>query len=126
MKQIRTPKRSEPATLESDTAGEAYSESEPTPRWYVYMLRCDDNSLYTGITTEPARRLREHNAGGALGARCTRARLPVCLAYLELATSRSSATRREREIKSLSRQRKLSMVKQFEQSPELWHEVRHE
>ncbi len=69
--------------------------------WIVYVARCRDGSLYTGITTDPERRLKEHNKG--LGAAYTRSRLPVTLIYRELAGSRSQALRRERAIKSLTR-----------------------
>ncbi len=61
--------------------------------WTVYLARCADGSFYTGITTDLARRLAEHNAG--CGAAYTRSRLPVKLAYFESATNRSGALRRE-------------------------------
>ena len=65
------------------------------------MVRCADNTLYTGITTDLQRRLTEHNAGPA-GARYTRARRPVVLAYQESCEDRSSASKREYQIKKLS------------------------
>ena len=65
--------------------------------WYVYMLRCGDGSLYTGSTTDVARRLREHQNG--TGAKYTRTRPPVTLAYTEEAPDRSAAQRREAAIK---------------------------
>lgn len=77
--------------------------------WYVYMLRCRDGSLYTGITTDPARRLAEHNAGTA-GARYTRTRRPVTLVYSEPAADRSAASRREAALKKLPRPRKLALI----------------
>ena len=61
--------------------------------WYVYMLRCGDGSLYTGSTTDVARRLREHQNG--TGAKYTRTRPPVTLAYTEEAPDRSAAQRRD-------------------------------
>lgn len=73
------------------------------------MLRCADGSLYTGITTEPARRLAEHNGDGGQGARYTRSRRPVALVYLEAATSRATASQREAAIKRLDRRRKLAL-----------------
>ena len=76
--------------------------------WIVYLVRCQDGSLYTGITTDPERRLREHNRG--LGAAYTRSRLPVTLVYRELAESRSQALRRERAIKSLTRAAKEALA----------------
>lgn len=80
------------------------------PTWFVYLLRCADGTLYTGVTTDPERRLREHNAGGKLGARYTRARRPVTLAHCEEAASRSEAYRREVAIKKLSRDSKLALT----------------
>lgn len=77
--------------------------------WWVYMLRCADGSLYTGITTDVERRLAEHNGNGAPGARYTRSRRPVALVYAEAAASRAEATRREAAIKRLDRARKLAL-----------------
>ena len=77
--------------------------------WYVYVLECADQTLYTGITTDLERRLQEHNAGKA-SARYTRARRPVRLVYQEQAANRSIASRREYAIKRLSRARKLAMI----------------
>jgi putative endonuclease len=78
--------------------------------WIVYLARCRDGSLYTGITTDPDRRLREHNQG--LGAAYTRSRLPVALVYSEVAGSRSQALRRELAIKSLTRAAKEALALQ--------------
>lgn len=72
--------------------------------WFVYILRCADGSLYTGITTDVDRRVQQHNAGNA--SRYTRSRLPVRLAYQEPAASRSSALKREWAIKSMARSEK--------------------
>ena len=77
--------------------------------WCVYMLRCADGSLYTGITTDIVRRTAEHNGDGPLGARYTRSRRPVHLVYAEPAASRAEATRREAAIKQLDRARKLAL-----------------
>ena len=77
--------------------------------WFVYMLRCADGTLYTGITTDIDRRLAEHNGEGGLGARYTRSRRPVMLAYSEPAASRAEASRREAAIKQLDRTRKLAL-----------------
>lgn len=77
--------------------------------WWVYLLRCADGSLYTGITTDLARRLAEHNGEGGGGARYTRSRRPVQLAYAEAAASRAEAARREAAIKRLDRARKLAL-----------------
>ena len=78
--------------------------------WIVYLARCRDGSLYTGITTDPERRLKEHNQG--LGAAYTRSRLPVTLVYSEVAGSRSQALRREYAIKSLTRAAKEALALQ--------------
>lgn len=77
--------------------------------WYVYMLRCADGTLYTGITTDIERRVAEHNGDCGLGARYTRSRRPVVLAYLENTDSRARAARREAAIKQLDRARKLAL-----------------
>ena len=76
--------------------------------WYVYILRCGDGSLYTGSTTDVARRFREHQNG--TGARYTRSHLPVTLAYTEALPDRSSALRREAAIKRLTRPQKLELL----------------
>lgn len=73
------------------------------------MLRCADGTLYTGITTDIARRVAEHNGGGGLGARYTRSRRPVQLVYAEAAADRAEAARREAAIKRLDRVRKLAL-----------------
>ncbi|MCF6209658.1 MAG: GIY-YIG nuclease family protein [Gammaproteobacteria bacterium] len=78
--------------------------------WFVYILRCADGSLYTGVATDLQRRLQEHNDGGAQGARYTRARRPVSLVYSESAESRSAACRREAAIKKLHKTDKERLV----------------
>jgi len=82
-------------------------EFKATEGWGVYILECSDGSLYTGITNNFPRRLAQHQAGKA--SRYTRARLPVCPVYWEPADDRSSASRRELEIKAFPRQRKLAL-----------------
>ncbi len=76
--------------------------------YYVYMLQCNDNSLYTGITTDVQRRLSEHNNSDK-GAKYTKARRPVMLVYTQRCKDRSSASKRECEIKKLSRKEKLKL-----------------
>ncbi len=71
---------------------------------YVYILRCADDTLYTGYTTDVDRRVSEHNAGE--GAKYTRGRTPVELLYTEPYETRSAALSREHEIKALSRAEK--------------------
>src|SRR5262249_23275892 len=73
----------------------------PGNRWFVYLLRCADGSLYTGITKDVDRRCQQHNAGTA--SRYTRSRLPVVVVYREAHASRSLAWRREAAVKALSR-----------------------
>jgi len=77
--------------------------------WHVYVLRCADDSLYTGITVDLTARLASHNDGS--GAKYTRSRLPVTLVYQEPASDRSAALRRELEIKGLSRAAKIQLIK---------------
>ena len=84
--------------------------SEAVRMAYVYLLRCADGSLYCGWTTDPERRLREHNAGTA--SRYTKRRLPVELAYVAEAADRSAALREEARIKRLPRSEKLALLAQ--------------
>jgi uncharacterized protein (TIGR02453 family) len=76
--------------------------------WFVYLARCADGSLYTGVTTDPARRERAHNEGR--GAAYTRSRRPVRLVHLEPARDRGAALRRELVIKRLSREEKEALM----------------
>ena len=76
--------------------------------WTVYLARCRDGSLYTGVTTDPERRLAEHNAG--CGGAYTRSRIPIAMVYVESAKDRSGALRRECAIKQLSRAQKEELV----------------
>jgi len=73
--------------------------------WQVYIILCSDDSLYTGITTDLERRFRQHGTGK--GAKYFRGRRPVRVVYFESGHSRSSAARREAEIKAISRGEKL-------------------
>ena len=75
------------------------------PDYWVYVVRCSDGSLYTGVAIDVARRLVQHNAG--LGSKYTRSRRPVKLAYCEKAEGIGAALKREYEIKGLSRSAKL-------------------
>ena len=77
-------------------------------RWLVYILRCADGTLYTGVTTDLDRRCRQHNDGTA--SRYTRCRLPVRLVYQEPQPDRSAALRREAAIKALSRRAKQALI----------------
>ncbi len=82
----------------------------PEMVWFVYILRCADASLYTGITNDLQRRLLAHNNNDRSGARYTRARRPVELVWHEQHASRSDALRREAAIKRLSRAKKLHLL----------------
>ena len=76
--------------------------------WTVYILRCADGTLYTGITNHLERRLAEHEAGQ--GAKYTKGRGPLQLVYQESCEDRGLASKRENEIKSLDRKAKLALV----------------
>jgi putative endonuclease len=78
--------------------------------WFVYVVRCADGTLYTGIALDPERRVAEHNGDNRLGARYTRGRRPVRLVYTERRPSRSAAARRESEIKRLARPEKERLI----------------
>lgn len=79
--------------------------------WTVYILRCKDDTLYTGITDDLPHRLAAHNAGK--GAKYTRGRGPVVLVYREEAADKSAALKREHAIKQLTRAEKLELCKTF-------------
>ena len=76
--------------------------------WYLYILRCGDGSLYTGITTDVEKRLEAHRAGK--GAKYTRGRGPLELAYREACGTHSDALKRELEIKRLPREEKEKLI----------------
>ena len=82
----------------------------PAGGWFLYVLRCADGSLYTGITRDVGRRCRQHNAGTA--SRYTRSRRPVRVVYREAHPDRGSALRREAAVKALSRQEKQALIRQ--------------
>ena len=77
-------------------------------RHYVYMLRCADDTFYTGWTTDLTKRLLAHNSGH--GAKYTRSRLPVELLYFEEFSDKSSALKRECALKTLSRKQKVALI----------------
>ncbi len=83
--------------------------------FFCYILICADGSYYTGWTTDPARRERQHNRG--VGARYTATRRPVRLAYLEPQPDRSTAMRRERQIKTLPRSKKSALIATYHPDP---------
>ncbi|MDD4136210.1 MAG: GIY-YIG nuclease family protein [Candidatus Shapirobacteria bacterium] len=77
--------------------------------YFLYILQCVDNTLYTGITTNLDRRLKEHN-NSKLGAKYTKIRRPVKLVYSQQFTDRSEASKEESRIKKLSRQEKINLL----------------
>jgi len=78
-------------------------------KWFCYILRCADDTLYCGITNDLDKRIAAHNAGTA--AKYTRARGPVELALVESCVDRSVALKREMEIKNLTRAKKLALIR---------------
>ena len=88
--------------------GEGQLKKKPND-WTVYLLRCADDTLYTGITNDMPRRLRQHNAGKA--SRYTRARLPVRVVHRESQPTRGDALRREAAIKALTRAAKNQLIR---------------
>ncbi|NLJ93940.1 MAG: GIY-YIG nuclease family protein [Clostridiaceae bacterium] len=78
---------------------------------FVYIVKCSDETLYTGWTTDVTRRINEHNSG--IGSKYTRSRYPVELVYLEEHASKTEAMQREYSIKRLTRAEKLELIKQF-------------
>ena len=82
-------------------------------KYYFYIVRCYDNSLYCGITTDLKRRIKEHNSDSPKGAKYLRAKKPVKLVYSEKFKDRNSALVREAEVKKLSKSNKESLIKQI-------------
>ena len=76
--------------------------------WYLYILRCGDGTLYTGITTDVEKRLEAHRSGQ--GAKYTRGRAPLELVYREECGGHSEALKREWAVKHLSREQKLALI----------------
>ena len=77
--------------------------------WYVYILKCADNTLYTGITNDIEKRIHDHNTSPS-GAKYTKARRPVVLVYKKRKKNRSYASIEEAQIKKLSREGKLGLI----------------
>jgi putative endonuclease len=78
-------------------------------KWYLYIVKCADGSLYTGITTNIERRIHQHNTKS--GAKSLLGKLPVVLVYNETYNDRVQAGKREREIKTWKRKKKLELIK---------------
>ncbi len=85
-----------------------------TKQWFVYILRCSDDSLYTGVALDVNKRLEQHNGIDKNGAKYTQARRPVKMVYQESSVSRSEACKREYAIKSLTKQQKERLIKQHQ------------
>lgn len=83
-------------------------------KWFVYILRCGDGSLYTGISTDVEHRLKVHRSGK--GAKYTRSHLPLELVYTEECADHSTALKREYAIKSLHKAEKNAIIEQYEKS----------
>jgi putative endonuclease len=94
--------------------------AKSTTNWWVYILRCVDGNLYTGITTNLERRLRQHNAGTA--SKYTRSRRPVETVYRQSLPNQNKALQREAAIKSLTRSGKVKLIE--EQSQATWKRPR--
>ena len=82
-------------------------------QWHVYIVKCKDGSLYTGITTNLKRRVRQHNGEIKGGAKYTRSRRPVKLVWSMTLSNRSTASKEEYRIKQLSRKEKLRIIQDF-------------
>jgi len=94
---------------------------KPKPTWFVYYLRCADNSLYAGITIDLNRRLGEHNTCNKTGAKYTRVRRPVKLVYAEAQENRQLACKREYQLKKFTKSKKEALVDNF--NPILLEEI---
>ena len=90
--------------------------------WYVYMVRCSDDTIYCGISVDIERRVKEHNSGKR-GAKYTKSRRPVVLVYSEERGTVSDAMREERRIKSLKRSDKLKLI--VDEVPEVANSILH-
>jgi len=83
--------------------------------WSVYIAKCNDNSLYTGITKDIKRREWEHNNDNQLGAKSLRGKRPVQIIYTEPFQTQSEAAKREKAIKNRTRQYKLKLIEKIKQ-----------
>lgn len=88
---------------------------------FVYILKCKDDTLYTGYTTDLNRRLKEHNS--KIGSKYTRSRTPVELMYFETFKTKSQAMKREIEIKKFSRKEKFAIISKFDKRNLLEYKV---
>ena len=81
------------------------------PDWYLYVVRCRDGTLYTGISTDVDRRLAEHQGGGDAGSKYLKGRAPLTLLFQKRLGSRSLALKVESRVKRLSREKKEQMIR---------------
>ncbi|UXK08476.1 GIY-YIG nuclease family protein [Shewanella putrefaciens] len=88
----------------------ATSEIVQVSMWYLYLIRCANGHLYTGITTDVARRFKDHQSNGPKAAKYLRGKGPLTLMYQEQVGTRSDALRREIAVKKLSRNQKLALI----------------
>lgn len=79
--------------------------------WFVYIVKCKDDSFYTGITIDIKRRIEEHN--NKMGAKSLRGKVPVSLIYYERYNNQTEAAKREKEIKGWRREKKIKLIKGF-------------
>ncbi|BAJ04185.1 GIY-YIG nuclease family protein [Shewanella violacea] len=90
---------------------------EVSPRlWYLYMIRCNNGHLYTGVTIDVGRRFGEHQMGGVKSAKFLRGKGPLVLEYSEPVGTHSEALKREILVKKLSRKRKLDLISAHKQT----------
>ncbi|GGP49597.1 hypothetical protein GCM10009347_15840 [Shewanella algicola] len=89
------------------------SQTDAVSSWYLYIIRCANSHLYTGVTTDVTRRFAEHQSGGPKAAKFLKGKGPLTLMYQETLIDRSSALKREIAVKKLSRLQKLQMIEQF-------------
>lgn len=85
-------------------------KSSSTHKWFVYIIRCADSTLYTGITTDLTRRMREHNAQGRLTAKYLRGKAPLKLVFQLEEKNKSAALQKEIQIKKLTKQQKEQLI----------------
>ena len=85
--------------------------------YFLYIVRCSDNSLYCGITTDLERRVKEHNSGSAKAAKYTRNKGPVVLIYSEEFNDRSTASKQEWAVKHFSKEEKEKLVASAKHTP---------
>lgn len=92
----------------------ATSEIQQVSMWYLYLIRCANGHLYTGITTDIVRRFKEHQSNGPKAAKYLRGKGPLTLMYQEQVGTRSDALKREIAVKKLSRSQKLALIESAE------------